>query len=296
MSEPPERHCDAAPCGHRGSTRSPGRRGPRRCPPRCQRVSARPCPPSSPPRGVRPVEQGEGDSFVAAFARAFDAVACALPLQQVRPAAPAAHGPPHWRSPVARRRQHPGPSINRAARLRDAVHCEQVVFSRERATWSLISCPPVRGSSTSVCTRWDLDRPEHVFQLTHPDLPQRRPAAATSGWRMWREQPARPADLLRRSGTRGTLEQLLSGLLDRHLLLVTLTGLRADVERPGWPCRPRPASAADFADGVCYVDLAPITASRRGAGRGRACARTARPARPLDRATRCCGSSATVGC
>jgi class 3 adenylate cyclase len=31
--------------------------------------------------GVRPVEQGEGDSFVAAFARASDAVACALELQ-----------------------------------------------------------------------------------------------------------------------------------------------------------------------------------------------------------------------
>ena len=28
--------------------------------------------------GVRPVEQGEGDSFVVAFARATDAVACAL--------------------------------------------------------------------------------------------------------------------------------------------------------------------------------------------------------------------------
>ena len=28
--------------------------------------------------GVRPVEQGEGDSFVIAFARASDAVACAL--------------------------------------------------------------------------------------------------------------------------------------------------------------------------------------------------------------------------
>ena len=32
--------------------------------------------------GVRPVEQGEGDSFVAAFARAADAVACALDLQR----------------------------------------------------------------------------------------------------------------------------------------------------------------------------------------------------------------------
>jgi class 3 adenylate cyclase len=37
--------------------------------------------------GVRPVEQGEGDSFVAAFARASDAVACALGLQRA-PLAP----------------------------------------------------------------------------------------------------------------------------------------------------------------------------------------------------------------
>jgi class 3 adenylate cyclase len=33
--------------------------------------------------GVHPVEQGEGDSFVIAFARAADAVACALELQRV---------------------------------------------------------------------------------------------------------------------------------------------------------------------------------------------------------------------
>ena len=38
-------------------------------------------------QGVRPVEQGEGDSFVVAFARAGDAVACALKLQQA-PLAP----------------------------------------------------------------------------------------------------------------------------------------------------------------------------------------------------------------
>jgi class 3 adenylate cyclase len=37
--------------------------------------------------GVRPVEQGEGDSFVLAFALASDAVACALALQRA-PLAP----------------------------------------------------------------------------------------------------------------------------------------------------------------------------------------------------------------
>ena len=38
-------------------------------------------------QGVRPVEQGEGDSFVIAFARASDAVACAMALQST-PLAP----------------------------------------------------------------------------------------------------------------------------------------------------------------------------------------------------------------
>src|SRR3984893_10089728 len=37
--------------------------------------------------GVRPLEQGEGDCFVTAFARASDAVACALALQRA-PLAP----------------------------------------------------------------------------------------------------------------------------------------------------------------------------------------------------------------
>src|ERR1700747_1208925 len=37
--------------------------------------------------GMRPVEQGEGDSFVAAFARASDAVAAALEMQRA-PLAP----------------------------------------------------------------------------------------------------------------------------------------------------------------------------------------------------------------
>src|SRR3981189_250589 len=38
--------------------------------------------------GVRRVEQGEGDSFVLAFARASDAVACALALQRAPLATP----------------------------------------------------------------------------------------------------------------------------------------------------------------------------------------------------------------
>jgi class 3 adenylate cyclase len=53
--------------------------------------------------GVRPVEQGEGDSFVAAFARASDAVAAALEMQRSSPGAdPAADRRAYRRDPVAR--------------------------------------------------------------------------------------------------------------------------------------------------------------------------------------------------
>ena len=56
--------------------------------------------------GVRPVEQGEGDSFVAAFARAGDAVACALDLQRADLGADqAAHRRAHRRRADARRRK-----------------------------------------------------------------------------------------------------------------------------------------------------------------------------------------------
>lgn len=56
--------------------------------------------------GVRPVEQGEGDSFVVAFARASDALSCALGLQRA-PAGPdpAPHRDTHRRGATARRGQ-----------------------------------------------------------------------------------------------------------------------------------------------------------------------------------------------
>ena len=55
--------------------------------------------------GVRPVEQGEGDSFVIAFARAADAVACALEFAAGAAGPdPVAHRDQHRRRAAARRR------------------------------------------------------------------------------------------------------------------------------------------------------------------------------------------------
>ena len=80
--------------------------------------------------GVRPVEQGEGDSFVVAFTRASDAVACALALQQA-PLAPIKLRIGLHTGEVRRRDEgnYIGPAINRTARLRELAHGGQTVLS-----------------------------------------------------------------------------------------------------------------------------------------------------------------------
>src|SRR6202161_1251421 len=80
--------------------------------------------------GVRPVEQGEGDSFVAAFARASDAVAAALEMQRA-PLAPIRLriGVHSGEIQLRDEGNYAGPTINRTARLRDLAHGGQTVLS-----------------------------------------------------------------------------------------------------------------------------------------------------------------------
>ena len=79
---------------------------------------------------MRPVEQGEGDSFVIAFARAADAVACALDLQRA-PLAPIKLriGLHTGDAQLRDEGNYIGPTINRTARLRDLAHGGQTVLS-----------------------------------------------------------------------------------------------------------------------------------------------------------------------
>ena len=83
--------------------------------------------------GVRPVEQGEGDSVVGAFSRASDAVAAALDVQRAfaqeavarRWRSTRAHGAPHRRDSFARCRQL----------LRSDDHPVRA-HARDRARWA----------------------------------------------------------------------------------------------------------------------------------------------------------------
>jgi class 3 adenylate cyclase len=122
--------------------------------------------------GVRPVEQGEGDSFVAAFARASDAVAAALALQRA-PLAPIRLriGVHSGEIQLRDEGNYAGPTINRTARLRDLGHGGQTLLSG--ATEQLVVDRLPDGAwVTDLGTHLlrDLPRPERVVQLCHPDL------------------------------------------------------------------------------------------------------------------------------
>ena len=128
--------------------------------------------------GARPLEQGEGDSFVAAFARASDAVACALELQLALRAGPMRLRMGLHAGEVQLREagHYMGSAINRTARIRDAGHGAQVLLSQTVVDLARDHLPPAAGllDLGSHGLR-DLERPEHVWQLTHPELPESFP-------------------------------------------------------------------------------------------------------------------------
>jgi predicted ATPase/class 3 adenylate cyclase/DNA-binding CsgD family transcriptional regulator len=205
--------------------------------------------------GVRPVEQGEGDSFVAAFARASDAVACALELQRA-PLAPIRLRIGIHTGEIQLRDEsnYAGPTINRTARLRDLGHGGQTLLSGVTEALVLDGLPDdVWLSDLGTHPLRDLPRPERVIQLSHPDLvndfPPLRLAKAVIAQRL-------PVQFTTFVGREADVAQV-RGLVSQNRLL-TLTGAggvgktRMAIEIAG-------QSADEFADGICYVDLAPIT-------------------------------------
>src|SRR6202012_3526701 len=122
--------------------------------------------------GVRPVEQGEGDSFVAAFARASDALAAALEMQRA-PLAPIRLriGLPTGEIQLRDEGNYAGPTINRTARLRDLGHGGQTLLSGATEAMVLDGLPSDAWlSDLGTHPLRDLPRPERVIQLCHPDL------------------------------------------------------------------------------------------------------------------------------
>jgi predicted ATPase/class 3 adenylate cyclase/DNA-binding CsgD family transcriptional regulator len=205
--------------------------------------------------GVRPVEQGEGDSFVAAFARASDAVACALELQRA-PLAPIRLRIGIHTGEIQLRDEgnYAGPTINRTARLRDLGHGGQTLLSGTTEALVLDGLPDdVWLTDLGTHSLRDLPRPERVTQLCHPDLVNDFPPLRVANAVISQRLPVQFTSFVGREADIAHVRDLV--IKNR---LVTLTGA-GGVGKTRMAIQVAGQFSADFSDGVWYVDLAPIT-------------------------------------
>jgi predicted ATPase/class 3 adenylate cyclase/DNA-binding CsgD family transcriptional regulator len=213
--------------------------------------------------GLLPLEQGAGDSVVAAFAKASDAVAAAVAAQRALVAElgsvfrvrMAVHtGEAMLRPDIdSAARNYVGPAIIRAARLRACGHGGQVLVSGAAADLAA-DLLPEGVSLVDLGSRRlrDLVRPERVFQLAHADLPGEFPPLCSL-----EELPnTLPTPLTSLLGRHDELTALPAVLAEHRL--VTLTGA-------GGVGKTRLAQqvAADLIDrhpgGTWWIELAPAT-------------------------------------
>jgi predicted ATPase/class 3 adenylate cyclase/DNA-binding CsgD family transcriptional regulator len=205
--------------------------------------------------GVRPVEQGEGDSFVAAFTKASDAVACALDLQRAELAPIRLRVGIHTGEVQLRDQgNYAGTTINKTARLRDLAHGGQTVLSG--AAEEVVEDRLPEGAwliELGTHALRDVPRPVRVVQLSHTDLDNDFPPLRTTNVAASEHLPVQLTSFIGR-GTQ--LTDIRQTLLDNRL--VTLTGAggagktRLAIEVAG-------LMSSQFPDGIWYADLAPIT-------------------------------------
>ena len=204
--------------------------------------------------GVRPIEQGEGDSFVIAFGRASDAVVCALDLQRA-PLAPIKLRIGLHTGEVQLRDEsnYIGSTINRTARIRDLAHGGQTVLS---GTTTDLVCDRLPDDSwlAELGTHpvRDLPRPERVVQLCHPDIRNEFPPLRTAKTSRSHNLPAQLTTFVGRIGQLDEVRRLVLG--NR---LMTLTGA-GGAGKTRLSVEVATQVSDEFPDGVWWVDLAAI--------------------------------------
>jgi predicted ATPase/class 3 adenylate cyclase/DNA-binding CsgD family transcriptional regulator len=205
--------------------------------------------------GVRPVEQGEGDSFVVAFTRASNAVACALELQRA-PLAPIRLRIGVHTGEVQLRDEgnYIGTTINRTARLRDLGHGGQTVLSGITEDLVLDRLPADAWLTDLGSHQLrDLPRLERVVQLCHPDLRNEFPPLRAAQNTVAQHLPVQFTSFV---GRDAEIDDLRKVLADNRL--VTLTGA-GGVGKTRLAVQVAAEIAGGFGGGVWLVDLAPIT-------------------------------------
>ena len=228
--------------------------------------------------GVLIKSRGEGDSVFAVFARATDAVAAALAAQRaladLRPQPPSLAGkgragspPPvgegfgplrvrmalHTGEAELREGDYYGLAVNRCARLRAIAHGGQVLLSRATAELVRDALPEGAGLRPLGSHRLkDLQRPEQVSQLLHPDLPADFPPLRSLDT-LPNNLPRQVTSFIGREREVAEVKRLLY-----PGALVTLTGA-GGIGKTRLALQVAADLLDQYRDGVWLVELAPAT-------------------------------------
>ena len=199
-----------------------------------------------------------GDGLMAVFSGAIDAATASLAAQRGLIAEPWGETGPlrvrmglHCGQAEQRGGDFFGPTVNRAARIMAAGHGGQVLLSASAGSLAT-ELLPVGATLIDLGEHHlkDLGRPEHLFQLAHPDLPSTFPPLVTVR-RAGTDLPARIAELV---GRRDEIAQITTRLADGAVRLMTLVG-PGGTGKTTLAIRVARDLAPRFADGVSFVDL-----------------------------------------
>ncbi len=207
---------------------------------------------------VRP--RGEGDSRFAVFARASDAVAAAVAIQQTLqdeswplPAPLRVRMALHTGESDLRDGDYYGPAVNRCARLRAVAHGEQVVLSEVTAGLVRSLLPAaVRLRDLGEHRLHDIERAEHVFQLLHSALPDDFPPLTS----LAAARHNLPPQLTSFVGRQRELADIMQALGSARL--VTLTGV-GGCGKTRLALQVAAELLEQYPDGAWLVELAPVS-------------------------------------
>jgi predicted ATPase/class 3 adenylate cyclase len=211
--------------------------------------------------GARPEEQGEGDSLVAAFGSASDAVTAAVDAQRALAAE-------RWPGGLVIRvrmaihtgearlrdaRTYRGVTLHRCARLRDIAHGGQTILSSTTAGVVGDALPSGAWLDDLGMFRLrDLSQPERVFELRHRDLAGGFPPLRSLDV-LPNNLPAQSTSFVGRAGELAEVERLLT--TER---LVTLTGA-GGCGKSRLAVQAAAHLADHWPDGVWWIDLGPVS-------------------------------------
>jgi predicted ATPase/class 3 adenylate cyclase len=210
-------------------------------------------------RGIVIKSRGEGDSVFAVFSRATDAIAAASLLQQTLQAEP-------WPSEALLRVRfalHTGEAtvhdgdyfgavVNRCARLRAAGHGGQVLLSQATLDEVQSALPQNLGFRDLGAHRLkDLQQPEHLFQLLHPNLPADFPPLRSLE-AFAHNLPAQLTSFIGREQAMAEVKQLLA-----TTRLLTLTG-SGGCGKTRLALQVAADLLEEYPDGVWLIELAPL--------------------------------------